>query len=356
MTEVVAALIFQKNKFLICQRPAHKARGLMWEFVGGKVEPGEDHKEALVRECQEELDVTVRVGDVYFTVEHKYPDITVRLSIYHACIIEGTIQMLEHNDIRWITPDEIPQYTFCPADRDILAAITNSYQSYSKNIADKIKSCQDFAYKEFQTKLIPNIDSDAVIGVRVPNLRKLATAVSRSPDVTLFLSMLPHCSYEENILHAILISQHKTIEETVAALDTFLPYVDNWAVCDTIAPKVFKSHSDSLLSTVKHWLRSDHPYTVRYAIGVLLRYFLSDGYSPEQLEWVCDISSQEYYVKMMVAWYFATALAFQYDDAITFLENKKLTVWIHNKTIQKALESYRIPDQRKDYLRSLRIK
>lgn len=355
MTEVVAALIFQRDKFLICQRPSHKARGLMWEFVGGKVEPGESKKDALVRECREELGITVRVGEAYYTVEHQYPDITVHLTLYYANIIDGTIQMLEHNDIRWICPTEIPQYSFCPADKEILIAIQNAYKNYTLHIAKKIQSQKDPAYQNFQSRLIPNIESSSMIGVRVPYLRKLAKSIHNTTDETFFLSMLPHCSYEENILHAVLISKLSETEEIIKALDLFLPYVDNWAVCDTIAPKAFQRHSDCIITAVKRWLSSNHPYTVRYAIGVLMRYHLTDAFEPEYLKWVSAVSAEDYYVKMMIAWYFATALAFQYDQAVVYLQEKILPVWTHNNAIQKAVESYRITDRKKAYLRTLRI-
>lgn len=351
ITDVVAALIWDHDRFLACQRPAHKARGLLWEFVGGKVEPGETMQEALIRECQEELAVRISVGEVFMTLVHEYPDLTVRLTLFIASIVEGTIQKLEHNDIRWITTREIDQYAFCPADKDILEKL----KAVDNGIQAELMSLSDTSYKGFQTALMPTVDPDKVLGVRMPKLRTLAKKMHQAGEDTAFLQALPHRYYEENNLHGILISQITDFGKAVSELDRFLLYVDNWATCDLIVPIAFRKRPADLLRKVDAWLSSNHAYTVRFAIGVLMRFYLNEGFSTELLNRVSCIRSDEYYVNMMAAWYFATALAKQYDATIHIIENRELSPWVHNKTIQKAVESYRILPVQKAYLKTLKI-
>jgi mutator protein MutT len=350
MTDVVAALIWDNDRFLACQRPAHKARGLLWEFVGGKVEPGETPEEALIRECREELDVTVRVGNVFMTLIHEYPDLTVRLILFNAAIVSGKPKKLEHNDIRWITTGEIDNYDFCPADEEILKKLKTIHNGLQASLL----SLADPKYKAFQCSLMPTVPEDTVIGVRMPQLRKTAAVLTSYPDADTFLASLPHKFYEENNIHGILISKMSSYEMTIAALDAFLPYVDNWATCDLVSPKSFRNQPNGLQHKVQQWLQSDHLYTVRFGIGVLMKYYLDGAFSPKQLEWVCNISSNEYYIKTMQAWYFATALYKQYGQTISLLTDHKLSPWVHNKTIQKAVESLRIPTEIKAYLKTLK--
>lgn len=351
MTEVVAALIWRENRFLACQRPAHKARGLLWEFVGGKVEPGESAQEALIRECMEELAVTIRVGSVFMEVTHQYPDITVHLTLFNASILSGELQLLEHNALAWITTEEIDSLAFCPADVDILKCL--------KGMRGPLDAClyglSDAAYQAFQSKLMPDVDPNRVIGVRMPELRKLSRHLSEYIQLPTFLEALPHRYYEENNLHALHINARNDYSSVITELDRFLPFVDNWATCDLLSPKVFQKHPDGLLDKVKIWLLSPHLYTRRFAIGVLMRFYLGDEFLPEFLQWVIQTPHEEYYVSMMIAWYLATALAKQYAAAVEVLEKKLLDPWTHNKTIQKALESYRISSAQKEYLRKLKI-
>ncbi len=347
MTEVVAALIWDRDRFLACQRPVNKSRALLWEFVGGKTEPGETLEEALIRECREELDVTVAVGEKFIEVLHEYPDITIRLTLFNARIAEGTPKMLEHNDIRWIKTQEIPGYSFCPADKDILKIL----MGIRNELQAKLYALRDESYKDWNAGLIPNISPDKMMGVRMPQLRKLAKAVSLSD-----LSPLPHDYFEEDCLHGILISGMKDPVQTLNALDEFLPYVNNWAVCDLLSPKSLMSNPDQFYAAIEKWIHSDHPYTVRFAICMLMKYYLDDCFSEDHFQLVSSVTSDHYYVKMMIAWYFATALAKQPDVATAFLETKTLDPWVHNKTIQKAVESYRISAERKQYLKSLRMK
>lgn len=233
-----------------------------------------------------------------------------------------------------------------------------------KRVQERLFSMQDVKYREFHTRLMPTVDASKVIGVRTPELRAYAREFAKTPDAEVFLQILPHQYYEENNLHAFLVEGKKDYASCMEALQRFLPYVDNWATCDLMAPKVFKKHLASLLPEIRKWIGSSHPYTVRFGIGMLMRFYLDKDFDREHLELTAGIRSQEtvgirsqeYYVNMMIAWYFATALAKQYEAAIPYIENHRLDDWTHNKTIQKAVESYRITDEQKAYLRTLRTK
>lgn len=214
---------------------------------------------------------------------------------------------------------------------------------------------QDAKYRTFQAKLLPTIAPQAVIGVRTPVLRAFAKTLYKEHDFTDFLNDLPHKYFEENQLHAFLICEMKDFAACMDALKQFLPYVDNWATCDQMSPRVFKGHKEKLLEQIKCWIASSHPYTVRFAVGMLMQHFLDEDFDLAYPRMVCAIRSDEYYVNMMIAWYFATALAQQYDAILPFLKEKSLERWTHNKAIQKALESCRIPEEQKQALRALKI-
>lgn len=226
----------------------------------------------------------------------------------------------------------------------------------NNSIIRQMFDLQDEAYKQFQCKLMPTIDPNTVIGIRTPQLRKLANSLVGSDAASEFISTLPHQYYEENNLHGFLIEKIKDYDECVAALNQFLPYVDNWSTCDMMSPKAFKKHPPQLIEQIKLWLSSNHTYTVRFGIKLLMSLYLDEYFQPEYLELIAGICSDEYYIKMMIAWYFATALAKQYDAALPYITQRRLDKWTHNKTIQKAIESYRITDQQKIYLKSLKIK
>ena len=226
----------------------------------------------------------------------------------------------------------------------------------NREILKRLYALQDVKYQVFQQKLLPTVAPESVIGVRTPALRQLAKELSRREDVGDFLSALPHAYFDENQLHAFLISLGKDYDETLAAVDTFLPYVDNWATCDQLSPKAFRKHRTELLGEIERWMASERVYTVRFGVGMLMQHYLDDGFQPEYLERVAALRSGEYYVNMMIAWYFATALARQYDAALPYLEQRRLDAWTHNKAIQKAIESYRVTEERKAYLRTLKIK
>ena len=225
-----------------------------------------------------------------------------------------------------------------------------------EDIRNELYKLQDIKYRDFQSKLIPNIDPETVIGVRTPILRKLAKDLSKNEDIMDFLKDVPHRYFDENQLHAFLISGMKDYDECLKELKCFLPFIDNWATCDQLSPKVFKKHRRELLPEIKKWIKSDETYTVRFGIGMLMEHFLDEDFDVSYPDLVASIRSEEYYVNMMSAWYFATALAKQYEDILPFIENNRLDIWTHNKTIQKAVESFRITDEQKVYLKSLKVK
>ncbi|MBP3594833.1 MAG: DNA alkylation repair protein [Lachnospiraceae bacterium] len=225
-----------------------------------------------------------------------------------------------------------------------------------QSITEQLFALQDIDYKQFHSKLMPTINPDVIIGVRTPELRKFAKQLAKSTDVELFLQELPHRYYEENNLHGFLIESIKEFDACIAALNQFLPYVDNWATCDMMSPKVMKTDLPELYEWVKVWIASGETYTVRFGVNMLMKYYLDETFLPEYPALVASIQSEEYYVKMVVAWYFATALAKQYDAVLPYIEEHRLDAWTHNKTIQKAVESYRILPEQKVFLKSLKIK
>lgn len=225
-----------------------------------------------------------------------------------------------------------------------------------KQVQTELFALQDIKYREFQAKLMPTIDKERIIGVRTPALRAFAKKFGKTAEAKTFLEVLPHQYYEEMNLHGLLIEQIKDYEECIKEIDRFLPYVDNWATCDLLAVRRVKKQLDVFVKEVYRWVESKHIYTIRFGIGMLMRYYLDEYFQLEYPEKVATILSEEYYVNMMRAWYFATALAKQYDAVLPFIEERRLDVWTHNKTIQKAVESYRIMPEQKAYLRTLKIK
>ena len=223
-------------------------------------------------------------------------------------------------------------------------------------IQKELFSRQDKEYMKFLSKLTPNVSEDTIIGVRIPEIRKLAKKLVKNNEYEDFLKELPHKYYDENLLHGAIISENKDFENCIELLNSFLPFVDNWAVCDTISPKIFKKHKKELIEKIKEWSQSDKTYTCRFGVEMLMTHFLDEDFKKEYLEMVANIHSEEYYVKMVIAWFFATALTKQWDYAVIYLENNKLDVWVHNKTIQKARESLRILEDKKGYLKGLKRK
>ena len=225
-----------------------------------------------------------------------------------------------------------------------------------EDIRKELFALQDEKYRAFQVKLFPTVDPQTVIGVRTPDLRGYAKKLLKEEDVSAFLSDLPHRYFDENQLHAFILSELKDYGKCMEEVNRFLPYVDNWATCDQMSPKVFKKNRPQLLEQIRIWLKSDRTYTIRFAIGMLMEHYLDDAFDLRYPEMVAGIRSDEYYVNMMIAWYFATALAKQYDEILPFIEDRRLDVWTHNKAIQKAIESYRITPEQKDYLKGLKRK
>jgi len=223
-------------------------------------------------------------------------------------------------------------------------------------ILDKLKELADPEYKNFHLKLIPGYPADRLLGVRAPMLKKLAAELFKRDDITAFLNSAPHKYYDEMSLHSFIIQRYRNFDDEIRAVESFLPCIDNWAVCDSLAPNVFTKHTDELIPYIRKWLESDHVYTVRYAIGCLMRYFLDYKFRTEYLELAASVTSDEYYINMMIAWYFATTLSKQYESTIAYLTEHRLPVWTHNKTIQKAIESNRISAETKAFLKTLKIK
>ena len=228
-----------------------------------------------------------------------------------------------------------------------------------QEITEQLIVMKDEVYKNFHGKLMPTINPDTILGVRVPLLRKFSNQLSKSfskEEIERFMSELPHRYYEENNIHAFLIEKINDYEECIAALDKFLPYVDNWATCDMMNPKIFKKNTQKLFDKIEEWMSSSHVYTIRFGIGMLMRFYLDDDFSTQYLDMVANIVSDEYYVNMMKAWFFATALAKQYEATLPYIQHNRLDIWSHNKAIQKAIESFRVPKEHKDELRSYKRK
>ncbi len=223
-----------------------------------------------------------------------------------------------------------------------------------EKIQKQLFELQDMAYRDFHSRLMPDIDKETVIGIRVPMLRKYAKSIAGTELSEKFIKELPHRYYEENNLHMMLITGIKDYEKCLSEIERFLPYIDNWATCDFPAPKCFEDHKEELLPVIKRWIASSETYTIRYGIGMLMRLYLDADFDPEYLEFVAGVKSDEYYVNMMIAWYMATALAKQWDAVIPYIEEHRMSDWVHRKTIQKAVESYRITDEQKDYLKGYR--
>lgn len=224
------------------------------------------------------------------------------------------------------------------------------------DIVAELFRLQDKEYALMQAKIIPTVSQDRIIGVRTPALRVFAKSLTKDQDIGEFLSYLPHQYFDEDQLHAFVISLERDFDKCMAEVDAFLPFIDNWATCDQLSPKAFKKEPEKLLPYIQIWIKSDKPYTVRFAIGLLMRHFLDDHFDIKYADEVAGIRSEEYYIRMMIAWYFATALAKQYELVLPYLEDKRLNGWVHNKAIQKSMESYRITDEQKTYLRTLKVR
>lgn len=226
----------------------------------------------------------------------------------------------------------------------------------TEEILDTLIHLRDEKYRIIQSRLIPSVSYEHFIGVRTPEIRKLAKNFGKREDIRVFLNELPHAYFDENQLHAFIIADSSDYNECIKDVDAFLPYIDNWATCDQMSPKVFKKHKDELSCTIPKWIGSNKTYTVRFGVKMLMEHFLNEEFDSAYPEMIARIRSEEYYVKMMIAWYFATALAKQYEAVLPYLEEHRLDTWIQNKAIQKALESYRISPEKKEYLRRMKVR
>lgn len=224
------------------------------------------------------------------------------------------------------------------------------------NLQKELLNISDAKYAAFQAKLTPSVDPQLFLGVRVPVLRKFAKEYIKNKDALSFLDALPHKYYDENMLHALLISEMKDFDQIISYLNKFLPFVDNWAVCDIMSPKALKKNKTKLIENIEKWIKSKETYTSRFGIEMLMSFYLDDDFKESYLKYVADVRSSEYYLNMMIAWFFATALTKQWDATIPYIEKQMLDKWTHNKTIQKALESYRITEAQKEYLKKLKVK
>ena len=224
------------------------------------------------------------------------------------------------------------------------------------SVYERLLFYQDEKYRDFQSRIVPNIAKETIIGVRTPQMREIVKEIFTTKEADVFLQTLPHQYYEENLIHFFLISKIKDFDVCIKEVERFLPYINCWPVCDQATPMVFKKNHDKLLPFIKKWINSSHTYTARFGIRMLMNEFLNDDFKEEYLSLVYSKNSEDYYLKMMIAWFFATALAKQYDATIHYIENRCLDSWIHQKTIQKAIESYRVSDEHKDYLKKFRLK
>lgn len=222
------------------------------------------------------------------------------------------------------------------------------------NLQERLLAVRDEKYREFQIKLVPNIDPDTVIGVRTPDMRKIAKEVYEGEEREAFLNSLPHAYYEEKLIHFFVLAMYKDFEQCIREVEKFLPYVDCWPVSDQATPKSFRKNHQKLLPYIRKWIASEHVYTARFGIRMLMNEFLDDDFREEYPQWVAEKQGEDYYLKMMVAWYFATALAKRYEETVGYFENHVLEDWTHRKAIQKALESYRVSDEHKEHLKTLR--
>ena len=223
-----------------------------------------------------------------------------------------------------------------------------------EKIIERLFSLQDKEYGELQARTIPSVDKERIIGVRTPALRSFAKELAKENDVGTFLASLPHQYFEEDQLHAFVVSLEKNFDQCIMRVEEFLPFIDNWATCDQFSPIAFKKEPEKLLPYIRKWIKSDRTYTVRFAIGMLMQHFLDERFDLKYADMVAAVRSEEYYINMMIAWYFATALAKQYEAILPYIEEKRLADWPHNKAIQKAIESYRITPEQKGYLRTLK--
>ena len=351
---VSAAIICREDRILVCQRPVGKAHGLKYEFPGGKQEDGETAQQALKRECMEELGIVLGDTELYCVRNFDYPDISVRISFFMTAIDEGEPRAIEHACIKWVTREEALEMDFCSAD-SLIVKMLNANPSEAE-IRNELIAMQDKDYALFNAKLIPSIASETIIGVRMPMLRAYAKKLVKTASplaIERFMDCLPHKYYEENNLHAALMMGEKDMTKCIERLEKFLPYIDNWATCDMLQLPILMKHKKETLNYIDYWLASEETYTVRFGLGMLMKY-LGKDFEVGILERAAAVRSEEYYVNMMIAWFFATALTKHYDEALIYIKEHRLARWVHNKAIQKARESRMVSEEHKAELNKLK--
>ena len=221
-------------------------------------------------------------------------------------------------------------------------------------VYERLAACVSERYRDFQSALVPTVPKERILGVKTPDMRAIAKEIRGTAEAGAFLKELPHAYYEEDLVHFFLIAMIRDFDECAGAVEAFLPYVDCWPVCDQSSPKTFSKNHEKLLPLIRKWIASEHVYTVRFGIRMLMNEFLGEDFRPEYPKWVAAVKNEDYYVRMMVAWYFATALAKRYDETVVYIEERRLDPWTHRKAIQKAVESFRVSDEHKEYLKTLR--
>lgn len=345
----------------------------IYNLCAGMINDGETIEECIARELYEETGLSVK--QITKILPPSYAAVAISDTTTYIAFAEVEGDLEDHTsdneeiDAHFYSRQEVAHLleTESFSSRAQMAAFfftcdafdairNNPRNTLEENVRKDLWDLQDVSYKEFHQSLMPTVDPNLVIGIRMPQMRKYAKTFARTPEAEEYLHLLPHKYYEENNLHALLLESVKDYNKLIPALCEFLPYIDNWATCDLMTPKVFKKHTDELLEMIQQWIVSEHPYTIRFAIEMLMKFYLDESFRPEYLDLVAGVISDEYYVNMMIAWYMATALAKQYESAIIILQKQKLSKWVHNKSIQKALESYRITPNQKNYLRTLKIK
>lgn len=343
-----------------------------WVGVGGKFEENETPKECLLREVYEETGLTLTKyrfrGVIRFSSDIWGEEL---MFLYSASEFSGTLRDCDEGEFSWISKKDVYDLPIWEGDKAIFSALENEKEFFTMEVIyrgddlintpvcmpsplGRLFEMQDKEYLDFQAKLVPTISKDSMIGVRVPALRKFAREYIKSESAFKFLEGMPYFFYDEYLFCGILISEIKDYEKCIYYLEKLLPYVDNWAVCDIISPKAFKKNKDRLIVKIKEWSDSSHDYTCRFGLEMLMTHFLDEDFEPEYLKIVSSVTLENYYVKMMVAWFFATALAKQWDEAVKYIEKNELEEWTHNKAIQKARESLRISPEKKEILKKLK--
>lgn len=343
-----------------------------WLGIGGKFETWESPDECVCREVMEETGLTISNRKLRGIIKF-VSDIweTEYMFLYSSDSFYGELKACDEGELHWIEKEAVYDLPVWEGDKEIFKALESCDYFFIMEVVyegdmlvnkpvctpsplKRLFELQDKDYGVFQSGLIPGIDVDTVIGVRIPILRKLAKEYGKTPECSEFIRSLPHIFYDEYLFHAILISEEEDYDRAVALVDELLPYINNWAVCDTLSPKVFNKNRTRLIEKIRAWSSSEMVYTCRFGLKMLMTHFLDTDFNSDYLEIPAAVKSEEYYIRMMVAWFFATALAKQWETALPYIENRILEPWIHNKTIQKARESFRLSQEQKEYLKNLK--